>query len=459
MLSAGEVRNIFALQKAFFRNGFTRETSARHTALERLLAAINESEAELLQALHDDLSKPAFEAYAAEIAATKTEIKILLKNLRRWSKPRRASVSWLNFPATGKIIPDPYGVVLVMGAWNYPFQLVMMPLAGAIAAGNCVIAKPSELAPATAEIITRIIERSFAPQHAIAVSGDKEMARKLLSEKFDYIFFTGGEETGRIVMRAAAGNLTPVTLELGGKSPCIVEDDADIELTAKRIAWGKFLNAGQTCVAPDYILVHSSVSTTLAEALKRQIKQFYGDNPESSPDYARIINDQHFTRILTLINRRYVYSGGRVNPVTRYIEPTILLNPPPNDPVMQDEIFGPLLPIIKYENIDEVIEFISNRSTPLALYYFSRKQKHRDLLLELAAGSICINDTILQVTNPSMPFGGVGNSGMGAYHGKFSFDTFTRLKPVMTRPLWIDIPLRYPPFSLKKLNFLRRFLK
>jgi aldehyde dehydrogenase (NAD+) len=456
MLSAGEVRNLFALQKCYFTNGFTRNIASRLEALERLTKAIVLAEPQIIEALHRDLGKPPFESYASEIAATLNELKLLKKNLYRWTKPRRVSTSILNFPASGKIIPEPYGVVLVISAWNYPFQLLMVPLAGAIAAGNCVIAKPSELAPATAEVISTIIANVFPQQYATVLNGNKDLSRKLLSEKFDYIFYTGGEEVGRIVMQAAAAHLTPVTLELGGKSPCIVEADASIELTAKRIVWGKFLNAGQTCIAPDFLLVHSSIVGKLLKSIRYYIWKFYGNNPETSPDYGRIINHHHFSRLVSLINPKLVFCGGRVNPATRYIEPTVILNPPHNDPAMEEEIFGPLLPVIEYDDFNQVLDIINSRNKPLALYYFSRSCSNLDSLLgSTSSGSVCINDTVLQVTNASMPFGGVGASGMGSYHGKYSFDTFTHLKPVMKKSLWFDIPLRYPPFSQSKLNLLR----
>jgi aldehyde dehydrogenase (NAD+) len=460
MLTAGEVRNIFALQKSFFNGGFTHNIASRRDLLERLCKAIRVAEPQILQALHTDLGKSTFEAYVSEISATLDEIQLLIKNLSRWSKPRRVSTSILNFPASGKIIPEPFGLVLIFSAWNYPFQLLMCPLAGAIAAGNCVIAKPSEHAPATAEVIHRIINEVFSPQHTVVLNGDNDLARKLLSEKFDYIFFTGGEDTGRTVMQAAALHLTPVTLELGGKSPCIIEPDANIELAGRRIAWGKFLNAGQTCVAPDYLFVHHSIIDELVESLKHHIWKFYGSNPEESPDYGRIINEHHFRRLLALINPKLVYSGGRVNAATRYIEPTIILNPKETDPIMEEEIFGPLLPVIEYSDFEDVIEFINARSKPLAMYYFSRRQTNLELLLEMtSSGSVCINDTVLQVTNPSMPFGGIGGSGMGAYHGKYTFDTFTHLKPVMKKANWFDFPLRYPPFAPWKLKLFRSIKK
>ena len=449
-------------QRAFFAKNNTKDVETRLKMLSKLRKVIENNESEICEALHQDFRKPAFEAYATEIAVTLDEIDYISKELKSWAKTRSVSSSLLNFPSQNYIIPEPLGVCLIIGAWNYPLQLTLAPLIGAIAAGNCAIVKPSELASASADVLEKIITETFNKEYANAyvavVKGGVEVNQALLKEKFDKIFFTGSTAVGKIVMRAAAEHLTPVTLELGGKSPCIVAEDADLDLAAKRIAWGKFLNAGQTCVAPDYIVAHKNIRSLFIVKLGKYITEFYGENPQESPDYPRIINDRHFERLSKYLTSTTgtVVIGGKTDIVGRYIAPTVVDKVSWEDALMQDEIFGPILPVLEYENEDEMIAILKAKPKPLALYLFADNDKlEKKVLDNLSFGGACINDTISHLINPHLPFGGVGDSGMGAYHGKGSFDAFTHYKGVMKKANWLDIPLRYAPY-LGKLAFIKQ---
>jgi acyl-CoA reductase-like NAD-dependent aldehyde dehydrogenase len=349
-------------------------------------------------------------------------------------------------------------VVLIISPWNYPFGLALSPLVGAIAAGNCAVIKPSELSPATSAVIADLLNRHFPPELIQVVEGDAAVSQALLRERFDHIFFTGGTRIGQIVMKAAAKHLTPVTLELGGKTPCIVDRDIDLTETAKRIAWGKFLNAGQTCVAPDYLLVQETIQQPLLQALQQAIEDFYGTNPAASPDYGRIINQRQFERLVGLLNSGDIHYGGAFDPDSRYLAPTLMTNLSPEAPVMAEEIFGPILPILTYSSLEEAITLVNERPKPLALYLFSKNpQKQAQVLETTSSGGVCINDTIMHLGVTDLPFGGVGPSGMGRYHGKASFDTFSHFKSVLKRPFWLESGLRYPPYS-EKLTWVKRLL-
>lgn len=455
-----DISKTISLQKSYFQCGFTGKIKFRQAALDKLFKAVKEFEPEIFAALHTDLGKSNFEAFATEVGMVLDDIAFMRRNVARFSSRKSVSVSKNNFPAKGYIYPEPYGSVLIFSAWNYPFQLMFGPLAAAIAAGNCAVLKPSEHAPATAAVITKIIAGLFEPQHIAVINGDADIGGRLLAEKFDYIFYTGSSVVGRMVMHAAAEHLTPVTLELGGKSPCIVDADACLDLAAKRIVWGKFLNAGQTCVAPDYLYVHSSVKSALLEKMQHYIREFYGEEPAASPDYPRIVNEHHFNRLAALMNRGNIICGGEKDLGKRYIAPTIIDGVTKDDPVMREEIFGPLLPVMEFKEIREVVDFINSRPKPLALYYFSRNKLNKQLLISrTSSGGMCVNETVTHLINSSMPFGGVGESGMGAYHGKAGFDTFTHYKPVMSKSNRFDIPLRYPPYTGWKMKLLRLLSK
>ncbi len=454
-----EIKNILTNQKTFFQNGTTLDIKFRCDALTCLFDKIKEMRSEIHAALYTDLRKSEFEAIETETSGILEEIIYMRKGLKKWAKPKRAALHLNNLPGKGRIYPEPYGSVLIFSAWNYPFQLAISPLIAALAAGNCVVLKPAAQAPATAEVIKKLLDACFAPEYIATVPGGKNEGEILLQHKFDYILYTGGPEAGRKVMLAAAENLTPVTLELGGKSPCVVAADIDLNVTAKRLVWGKFLNAGQTCLAPDYLLVHADVKLPLLEKMKEIVERFYGENPQRSPDYPRIINEGHFDRLAGLLENQEIFCGGGIDRGDLYIEPTILDETDPEAEVMREEIFGPVLPLVTWTEIDEVVKFINARPKPLALYYFSKhKRDLKALLNRTSSGGVAVNDTITHFINASMPFGGVGESGIGAYHGKYGFDTFSHFKSVMIKSTLIDVPVRYPPFA-KKLNFLRKVCK
>lgn len=455
-----EYKEMLAKQKTFFNSGITRSVQWRKSRLKALYAAIENYQEELFDALKSDLNKSPTEAFSTEIGLVLEEISFALKHISKWSKPKSVPSALLNFPSRSKIYCEPYGVVLILSPWNYPIQLALMPLVGAIAAGNCAVIKPSEESPASSKLLAEIIKSCFEPEFVNVVLGDKTASESLLKEKFDYIFFTGSPTVGKIVMKAAAENLVPVTLELGGKSPCIVDETVDIQVSARRIVWGKCINAGQTCVAPDYLLVHKSVKEKLLAAMKKEICAFYTDSPENNSDYPRIINKRHFLRLCEYFNDGKIICGARANQQTLQIAPTILDDVNIEAPVMQEEIFGPVLPVITFEKIDEVIKFVSDRPRPLALYFFSSdKKQQRRILKTLSFGGGCINDTILHLASPYMPFGGVGNSGVGGYHGKSSFETFSHKKSVLHKGFFADLRFRYPPYSGVVLKLLRKIMK
>ncbi|MDZ5473087.1 aldehyde dehydrogenase [Bacillus sp. 31A1R] len=446
-------------QKTYFRTGITKDVTYRIDALQRLRDAIRKNEQSFIRALNEDLNKSEFEAYSTEIGVVLEEIRFTLEHLRSWVKPKKVKTPITHVGSNSFIYAEPYGVALVIAPWNYPFQLAIAPLIGAIAAGNCTILKPSELTPKTSEVLGNLIEDLFPEEYVSVVQGGVEASQALLNEKFDYIFFTGSVPVGKIIMEAASKHLTPVTLELGGKSPCIVHEDANIKLAAKRIAWGKFMNAGQTCVAPDYLYLHKKIRNEFLEQFKEITKELYGDKPLNNPNYTRIVSKRHFERLQTFLNNGELFMGGGSNEVGLTIEPTVLTNITWEDSIMQDEIFGPILPVIEYEDLSDVIEGIHNHPNPLALYIFSESESiQRDVLNDVSFGGGCINDTVYHIASPYLPFGGVGSSGTGAYHGKGSFDTFSHQKSVLKQTTLFDIPFRYPNVrnGLKKLKF---FLK
>ena len=440
----------------YFNSGKTKSAASRIENLKHLKKIIRENETQISQALKQDLNKSSEEAFMTEINETLREIEHAIKKTTKWMKPERTTTPLVQQPARSYIQPDPLGVVLIIGPWNYPFALLMSPLAAALAAGNCAILKPSEMAPNTSNIIGKLIRENFDPGLISAVEGGVNETTALLKEKFDHIFFTGGPAVGKIVMKAASNHLTPVTLELGGKSPCIVDNNIHLKYAAKRIAWGKYLNAGQTCVAPDYLLVNKKIKNALIEEIKKNVTSFFGTNPQESGSYGRIINEKHFHRVSSLIDTQKVVFGGTTTKDSLYIAPTLLDNVSPDDPIMSEEIFGPLLPVMTYENLTEALDFVNKRPKPLALYIFSQdKEIQQRVLTETSSGGACINDTIVHIASATLPFGGIGESGMGNYHGKAGFNTFSHKKSIMKRSTLIDMPLRYPPFK----PILKRILK
>lgn len=430
----------------------------RKKALQKLLKSIIDHEEEVLEALYKDFKKPKFEGILSETGYVIADLKNTIKNITKWSKPSKAFPSLLNFPSTDYIVKEPYGKVLIMSPWNYPFQLALSPLIAAIAAGNSVTLKPSELTPYTSAVVSKIIRESFDVRQALVVTGDATIAQDLLKKRWDYIFFTGSVPVGKIVAKAAAENLTPVTLELGGKSPCIVDETANLELAAKRIVWGKFLNAGQTCIAPDYLIVHYRQKKKLTDLIIQEIKKAYGDNPQESEDFARIINLKNWRRQVGLIENQFLLYGGENNEEELYLAPTLVDEPIAESLVMQEEIFGPILPIVTYENKEHLHRTISRYEKPLALYVFSTdKSFQKEIISKYSFGGGCINDTLVHFANKNLPFGGVGHSGVGAYHGKYGFDTFSHKKSVTKKANWLDIPLRYAPYK-GKIKMIKRIL-
>ncbi|WP_413200193.1 aldehyde dehydrogenase [Nostoc piscinale] len=453
-----KISELIKQQRQFFQTGKTKDIAFRLEKLRTLKQAIIDNEADIVQALKADFQKPEFESYITEIGITK-EIDYAIKHLHSWAKPQKADVPIDFFSYSAKIYAEPLGVVLIIGPWNYPFNLIIAPLVGAIAAGNCAILKPSELAPATSSLLAKIIAKYFAPEFITVVEGGVEASQKLLAEKFDHIFFTGGTAVGKIVMEAAAKHLTPVTLELGGKSPCIVDADINLEHTVRRITWGKFINAGQTCVAPDYLLVDKKIKPDFINALKKTLTEFYGENPYNSADYARIISQKHCERLIKLLDKGEIVAGGESKLEERYIAPTIIDQVSLTDPVMQEEIFGPILPVIEYTDITEAIALINSKPKPLALYLFSQnKNLQQRVLQETSSGGVCLNDTVMHLGVSSLPFGGVGDSGIGNYHGKAGFDTFSHHKSVLHNSFWLDLKWRYAPYQ-DKLGFVKRLIK
>ena len=459
MESQNRIEDVLIRQKQFFLTGKTKNITYRKEQLRKLRDLIIENEKAIYEALKTDFRKPTFETYLSENGYMIMEINHFIKKLKRWARPKRLPSNLLSFPSSSFLMYEPYGVSLIIAPWNYPFQLAMGPLVGAMAAGNCAILKPSELALATSALMKKLINDNFDDSYIHLVEGDAKVTQTLLSEQFDYIFFTGGTYVGKIIAEAAAKNLTPVTLELGGKSPCIVDGSMNMKLAARRIVWGKFLNNGQTCVAPDYIYVDRKYKSDLLSSLKKEIITAFGENPENSEDLARIINLKHFNRVKRLIPDSKVFYGGESEEADLYIAPTILQDINWEDDIMKEEIFGPLLPVLSYQNIEEVIHQLKNKEKPLSLYVFSNKKSFVNKILnELSFGSGTINDTIIHYGNPYVPFGGVGQSGYGAYHGKYSFETFSHKKGIVKKGNWLDVPVRYAPFGTK-LKWLKRLFK
>ncbi|MDI9456425.1 MAG: aldehyde dehydrogenase [Bacillota bacterium] len=443
-------------QRSYFATGQTYDVSFRLEMLKTLQKSIIAHESEIFDALKKDLNKSPFEAYETEVGITLQELQYVIKHVRSWAKPERVKTPLLHFKSTSFILSEPYGVVLIMSPWNYPLQLSIAPLIGSIAAGNCTLIKPSAYSPATSAVIAKIVRECFDEGFVAVIEGGREANQALLKEKFDYIFFTGSVEVGKTVMAAAAENLTPVTLELGGKSPCIVDCNTNLEITARRIVWGKCLNAGQTCVAPDYLLVHKDVKNDLLNSMKKYIAEFYGQHPHKSEDLPKIINRKHFDRVKELLNCGKTVVGGQYDEKTLKISPTILDDVSWDEPVMQEEIFGPVLPVLEFDDLSQVIETVNKRPKPLALYLFTTsKQTERKILENIPFGGGCINDTIVHLATSYMPFGGVGESGMGRYHGRWSFDTFSHKKSILKKSNLIDIKLRYPPYR-DKLSLLKK---
>lgn len=455
-----EIVQLIEVQRKFFNTDKTKSVDFRMDALQKLRNSLIFNEREILDALKSDLNKSDFEGYMSEIGMVRDEAGYVMKHLPKWAKNIRVSTPLAQFCSKSFIVPEPYGVVLIMSPWNYPLQLCLEPLIGALAAGNCAIIKPSAYAPATSKIVADMISKIYPPEYVAVVEGGRKENSELLDQKFDYIFFTGSVAVGKQVMESASKNLTPVSLELGGKSPTIVDKTANIALAAKRIAFGKFLNAGQTCVAPDYILAHSSIKDQLIAELGKEIKAFFGNDPLTDKDLPKIINEKHFDRILGLMKDEKPVIGGKSNRERKMIEPTVLDNITFASPVMQEEIFGPVLPVISFNDINEVIALLKDKPKPLALYLFSDDKTIQDMVLrKLSFGGGCINDTIIHLATSKMGFGGVGNSGMGSYHGKFSFDTFTHYKSIVHKKNWIDMPMRYHPYSESNYALIKRFLK
>lgn len=452
------IKNIIAKQRKFYDSNITKNIDFRIEKLSLLKRIITVHQDEIMNALKLDLNKSPFESYATEVGFILEELGYIIKHLRTWVKPRKVNTPFMHFPASSYRLKEPYGIVLIMAPWNYPFQLSIAPLIGAMAAGNCAIVKPAQYSSHTSAVIDRLIRENFDESYIAVIQGGRDVNKTLLEEKFDYIFFTGSVAVGKIVMEAASKYLTPVTLELGGKSPCIVDETADIDLTAKRIVWGKFLNAGQTCVAPDYILVNRKVKEELVRRMVYYIQLFYSKDPCSNDAYPKIINEKHFEKLIGLLQNESILSGGTYNRSTNQIAPTLIEHVTWNSPLMQEEIFGPLLPILDFRSLKEVFPLIKNNPKPLALYLFTKNAKAERLIVNnLTFGCGCINDTMIQLANPQLPFGGVGESGMGQYHGKASFDTFSHDKSVMKKSLRFDIPLRYPPFH--NLELLKKIMK
>lgn len=445
-------------QRRFFGTGATRSIAYRKQALRRLLEEVNRREDEIIQALKADLNKAPFESVATEISYLQAELKHTLKHFEHWSKPERRSASLASFPAHSKVFKDPYGVTLHIAPWNYPFQLSLTPLVSAVAAGNTVVLKPSEYSARTSALLESMVAAVFDKNHVTVIQGDASVSQELLSHRWDYIFFTGSVAVGKVVAAAAAKYLTPTTLELGGKSPCIVDASAPLALSARRVVWGKFLNAGQTCIAPDYVLVQKGVYTAFLEELKKAIENAYSAAADQSEDYGRLIHEKHVERMQAYLDEATVYYGGSVDKKSRYVQPTLLTDVTKEHRVMQDEIFGPLLPIIPYETEEEIDQWLGHLPNPLAFYVFSKNKKWAEhLLIKHRFGQAAVNDTIMMIAESNLPFGGVGESGHGVYHANYGFDTFSREKPVLYRATWLDVPLRYAPFK-NKLGALKRLL-
>lgn len=431
----------------------------RKETLIKLLNNVIIHEKEIVQALYDDFKKPEFEAVLTETSYVISELKDTIKNIHSWAKPRKVFPSILNFPSTDYIYKEPYGKVLVIAPWNYPYQLALCPLISAVAAGNQVVLKPSELTPKTSAVLAKIITKTFHVNHVEVIQGGVEVSQDLLAQRWDYIFFTGSVPVGKIVAKAAAVNLTPITLELGGKNPCIVDATANLKLAAKRIVWGKFINAGQTCIAPDYVLIQKDMKNKFVGYLKDEITAAYGSNPKESPDYARIVNSKNWSRLESMIEPDKVVFGGQTDTESCYIAPTLIEETNLDSLIMKDEIFGPLLPILSYESEADLHVIISKYEKPLSLYVFTTNNSFAKKIIQTYSfGGGCINDTVVHFSNKRLPFGGVGHSGIGAYHGSLSFDIFSHKKGIVKKANWLDLTMRYAPYN-NKLATIKKLLR
>ncbi len=454
-----EFQSILNNQQRFFRDGHTKPLEFRIEQLNTLKTLLKENEEIFIDAVYQDFKKPPFETFGTEIGLIINEINFALKNLEKWIRPESVPSSLVNFPSKNYILKEPYGNVLIIAPWNYPIQLCLLPLVGALAAGNTAVIKPSELTTQTSSVLDKLIASYFQHEVATVVLGGVETSSELLELPFNYIFFTGSTRVGKIIMQSAAKRLIPVTLELGGKTPCIVDESADLEISARRIVWGKFVNAGQTCVAPDYLLVQDSIKAEFQTHLKSAVQQLYGEDPSKSDDFTRIINDAHFDRLASLLNNGSVVIGGQTDASQRYIAPTILENITWDDPIMKDEIFGPILPLLTFSEIEDAIAQIHRTTRPLALYLFTTKDDiEKKVLEQVSFGGGAINDTIAQLGNHHLSFGGVGASGFGSYHGKASFDSFSHQKSIMKKNFLVDIPLRYAPYD-DKIKWLKTIFR
>ena len=455
-----KIDELIEKQKVFFAKGDLQEIAFRKELLKNLKTVVLKYSDSIAEALNKDLGKSPFEAYATETGLILEEISNHINHLSKWTRPKKVKSPMVHFISKSRIYPEPFGNVLIFGTWNYPFQINLVPLIGAISAGNCAIIKPSEFTPHSSALLAKLIEEVFPEEIVSVIQGGVEESQFLLSRKFDMIFFTGSTKVGRIILEGASKYLTPVCLELGGKSPCIVDETANVDLSARRIVWGKFVNAGQTCIAPDYVFVHRNVKDQLLIKMQEYIKVFFGQDPKLSPDYARIINLSNLNRLASLLSAGKLITGGQVIPEERYLSPTIIDEINPSDAIMQEEIFGPILPIMTYSNFEEVKAYVNANPKPLALYYFTQnKDNKKRVIREISSGTMCINETVMQFGNSHLPFGGVGNSGFGKYHGKFSFDTFSHFKAVLQKSTLVDLPFRYPPYTKAKLRIIKLFLR
>lgn len=454
------ITEIVSAQREYFRAGKTQNVAFRQQILTELYRKIQEMEPRINAALKQDLGKSGFESYMCEVGMTLSEISYMKKHLKRFASPKRVHTPLAQFPSRSYCLKEPYGCVLIMSPWNYPFMLTMEPLVDAIAAGNTVVLKPSAYAPATSAVIKTLVEAVFPPEYVTVVEGGRAENSALLEQRFDYIFFTGGTSVGKLVLQKAAESFTPVTLEMGGKSPCIVDETANLKVAAKRIAFGKYLNCGQTCVAPDYLLIQASVKERFLDIFFATLKEMYGETPLENPDYGKIINQRHYDRLCRIIDGEQVLYGGKRNPKTLQIEPTVVGEVSSDGPAMGEELFGPLLPVMTFETLPEAVEFVRSRPKPLALYIFSTDRKNiSQIQNNVSYGGGCVNDTIIHLATPHMGFGGVGMSGMGSYHGKYGFDTFSHEKSTVDKANWLDLPMRYQKYTKINEKLLRMFLK
>ncbi len=453
-----KIDGIIVAQRKYFASGATRSVDSRIAALKKFRSAVENHYAELVAALHTDLGKSETEAYMTEIGITLKEIGTMIRNLPSWSRGKRVGTPIFLFPGRSRIVYEPFGVALIIAPWNYPMQLALTPLAGTVAAGNCAVIKVSQNTPHVAEVVGKVVREAFPPEHVTVLDNTPEIREQMLQGVYDHILFTGGTEFARTVMASAARNLTPVTLELGGKSPVIVGAEADLDIAARRIMWGKLINAGQTCIAPDYLLAHSSIADDLIAKMKAAAVEFYGEDASLSPDYPRIVSEKEAERLAGLIadSDGDIVMGGVADAKSRYVAPTIIRNISPDDELMQSEIFGPILPVLTFDEVKEAADFVNSRPKPLAFYYFGSRRNGRKIIAETSSGGACINDTIMHYANPHLPFGGVGNSGMGRYHGRESFLAFSNHRAVLSSSTLIDIKIRYAPF--KGLKWIKKFL-